>query len=495
MPLTAEQARDLLLVRAFETPPTAPWTEADARWASEQAQRSEGSDAANLGWLRRRATVALERLGAREPRIAAWRRHAAGPPGLVALCVVLGLVVGVAGDAIGSTQRINILAPPLVALLAWNLGVYLVLLLRPFIGGKPKAGQPAAAGPLRTLLARLARLPGVGARSAHPALARFATDWGLAARPLAGARLAQALHAGAAALALGALASMYLRGLAFEYRAGWESTFLASDAVAALLQLVLGPAAAVSGIALPDAGALEALRFSTGGGENAARWIHLYAITVGAVVVLPRLLLAAWAGLRARWLAGRFPLALDDPYFERLLRAHRDTPVLAQVLPYSYRLPLANEPGLHALLDRAFGPKLALHVAPPLPLGAEDAPERLLPAEETAPDVVVALLPLASTPERENHGAFLESLARVLPAGARLVVLIDESGFHQRLSGADAKARLAQRRQAWQRLLADTAIAEAPPALFSDLSAPDLEAGEAAFGAPAAGRALVVGAG
>ncbi len=34
------EARRVLLVRAFETPPAAPWSEADAAWASREALQS-----------------------------------------------------------------------------------------------------------------------------------------------------------------------------------------------------------------------------------------------------------------------------------------------------------------------------------------------------------------------------------------------------------------------------------------------------------------------
>lgn len=478
MVLPADDVRDLLLVRAYEHPPTAPWTEADARWASEQAQRSEGHEAPPERWLRRRAALALERLQPREPRLAALRRHAMGPRALVTWCTALAFVLGVAGDAIAPGGRINILAPPLLLLIGWNLVVYLGLAAR----GLDRGARPAAGDPLRAWLGRLAGLPGARALRDHPALARFAADWGAAMQGLAVARSAQALHAGAAAFAAGALASMYLRGLAFEFHAGWDSTFLAEDAVSWILHLVLGPASALTGIGLPDENQLAALRFSVGNGENAAHWIHLYAVTVGAVVILPRLLLSAWNGWQAHRLARRCALPIDDLYFQRLLRAHRDAPALVQVLPYNYRLPLAQEPGLHALLDRVFGPKLALRLAASIPEGAEDQPGHWMAVDaQVVPEVVVGLLPLAATPERETHGAFLESLARVLPTGSRLVVLIDESGFRERLRGADAQSRLTQRRRAWRTMLDQVALAEPPTVLFCDLAAPDLEMAERAL--------------
>lgn len=474
--LPADDVRDVMLVRAYEAPPTAPWTDADARWASEQAQRREGGDAQPAVWLQRRTALAIERLGAREPRLAALRRHALGPRALVPLCAALAFVAGLAGDAIGPGQTINILAPPLLVLMAWNLVVYIGLTLRAL----DRSPRPPFGGPLRALIGRLAGLPGGTSRRDHPALARFAMDWGQAASPLAVSRVAQALHLGAATLAAGALTSMYLRGLALEYRAGWDSTFLAADAVHAILAMLLGPASALTGIALPDEATLATLRLSSGGGENAARWIHLHAVTVGLVVIVPRLLLAAWTGWRAHRLSRRLPLPADDAYLQRLLRAHRDAPTLVQVLPFNYRLPLAQEPGLHAVVDRAFGPKLALRLAEPVADGLDELPP-MAGAAEALPEVVVALFAMSATPERETHGRFVESLAAAVPAGARLVLLVDESGFRERLRGAEAQSRLTQRRRAWTSMLEEVELAVTPSIVFADLASPDLDAVELAL--------------
>ena len=68
---------------------------------------------------------------------------------------------------------------------------------------------------------------------------RFAALWNRAASPLLASRVRGVLHVGAAALLVGAIAGMYVRGLAFEYRATWESTWLDAGQVQALLNLVL----------------------------------------------------------------------------------------------------------------------------------------------------------------------------------------------------------------------------------------------------------------
>src|SRR5690606_14377362 len=139
----------------------------------------------------------------------------------------------------------------------------------------------------------------------------------------------------AAALALGAIAGLYLRGLVFEYRAGWASTFLEPDQVRALLAVLFGPASLLTGIELPDAERLAAMRMPPGPGERAADWIHLQAATLALVVVLPRLALALVEHRRAHRLAESIKVPLRDPYFAALLRARGGAAGTVQGVPHA----------------------------------------------------------------------------------------------------------------------------------------------------------------
>ena len=207
--MKSSDARNALLVRAFEDPPVAPWSTADAVWASDEAARAEGEAAPSEAWLARRAGIATTRLAARDAAVAAALADVTMPRWLGFGVVALAFIAGVAIDRVGGGQRINILAPPLLALLAWNVAVYALLALHVVPRVRPFA------------------LPFRRRREhASPALARFAVEWARLRQPFVTASFAAVLHAAAAALALGALASLYLRGLAFEYRAGWDSTFL-----------------------------------------------------------------------------------------------------------------------------------------------------------------------------------------------------------------------------------------------------------------------------
>jgi hypothetical protein len=477
----------VLLVRAVESSRTPAWSDADAAAVSAEARRIEGEHAPFERLVARRAELAAARLVKRDPKLAALL-DATAPHGWLAWTLLAAaFAIGVATDAIGPSGRINILAPPLLVVLAWNLAVYAVLLLR--LPGALRADT--ALGPLRRWLLRLHLSAHAGPRDAKrddgSVAFRYLHDWAAASRPLHTARAAAVLHGAAAVLAAGALVSLYARGIAFEFRAGWESTFLQAGDVGRILGLVLGPAAALGGIPLPGTDELARLRFSAGPGENAARWIHLYAITVGLAVVVPRLALAAAALGRAHVLARSFPLPLDDGYFQRLRRAMSGASIDVMVLPYSYHLAQDAVAGLRAALERELGTGVNLSMADPVPAGEEDGTAARLVSREAADatpaaagSVVATLFALAATPERETHGAVVQAVAAARPAG-RTIVLVDESTFRRRFTGAEGAGRLAQRRTAWQRMLAEVG---AEPTFIDTGATPAQDTGPAAEPAP-----------
>ena len=425
-------AAEVLWLRAVESGGSAHWSGEDRAWATRSALQAVGSDAPAEAFLAARARAGLSRLGPQAPALPRWRTAWAW------LVAALGLGLGLLVDHIGSTQRINLLAPPVWAVIAWNLAVYLLLLL---------PSRPP--GALRRALARwISR----ALRQASVPQA-FAADWALCSAPLQGARIALMLHLGAAALALGLLAGMYLRGLVLDYRVGWESTFLDAGQVQALLSLLLAPALALSGQTLPDINA-----------PSAAPWIHLYALQVGLLVLLPRLLLALWAGWRAHRLQAHLPLPLDQPYFQQLLRQQQGGHTPLRVWPHAHTPDAAAQAALRELCARVFGNAAVLHWAPTVAYGNEESPADL-PAAGTRR---IALFDLGATPEPESQGRLLQAL------GAPLA-LVDESAFVQRF-GADSPRRR-ERRQAWSALAADAGSA----AVFVELRADALAASEAAL--------------
>jgi GTP-binding protein EngB required for normal cell division len=209
------------------------------------------------------------------------------PPWLGWLVVLGAFLLGVATDAVGSaSQTVNILAPPLLLLMLWNVAIYVFITVNWL------------------------------SKSRHFKLPKLDTTQAIAL-----ARGTTVMHWAAAALASGALMSMYWRGLVFDYQALWQSTFLSASSAHQLVQTVLSPASSLSGFfggsSFPDLASFEQLRTPAmnGGhvGENAGRWIHWYAITVFLVVLLPRCLLALWSQRQASFLAATSSAAPAAP--------------------------------------------------------------------------------------------------------------------------------------------------------------------------------------
>jgi hypothetical protein len=475
--LNEAAARRAVLVRTFEREPASDaWGDDDRAWATQAAAKVEGEGAAADAFIARRASLAVERLATRDRRVPRLLASVAWPAWIGWVIPVLAFGAGAAADSIGAGHRVNLLAPPLLALLVWNLSIYAVILVRGTWGLVDSRAR--GLGPIARLLARLAHVTGAAPKRGGKVAAEFLADWMQASAGLTAARIGRVLHASAAAFALGALAALYLRGIAFEYRAGWESTFLGAPAVHALLNTVLGPASALTGIALPDVDGYARLRFSAGNGEIAAPWLHLYAVTIGVAVVLPRVLLA----LGDRWLearlAARFPLPLDEPYYRALVRTLREEPVVARIVPYS--VPLSPQATLHlnSLLMQALGARTTVSVAPATAFGAEDDVDpRQIAGDAT---LVAALFALTATPEAENHGAFVDRLRAASPAH-QMVALVDESAFRHQFG---ATPRLDERRALWRGFAADRGV----PVVFIDLEQPDAAAArllQAALEAPA----------
>jgi hypothetical protein len=263
---------------------------------------------------------------------------------------------------------------------------------------------------------------------------------------------------------------MYLRGLAFAYRAGWESTFLDAAQVRSFLGLLLGPASAITGIPLPDAEALQGMRLP-GPGTDAAPWIHLYAVTGLLAVMLPRAVLAFQAWHRANRLAADFPLSFDAAYYAELWRARRGRQARLQVVPWGQAPSPAGARALQALADRLDAAGARLSIAAPVAYGSEqDAGQGLGDVTDTT--LVIALFPATATPEVEVHGEFLVNLVQTAGPALSLAVLVDESGFVSRF-GTDAAAveRREQRRRAWRLAIAGHPWAGAP--IFADLERDD----------------------
>lgn len=473
--MNENSARIVSFVRTIETAPAGAeiWSPADAAWASRVAEQEVGSDASPEKFIQSRAGVAWRKLADRRPELGRHFRklHSRTWPGLVlaAIALVCGLLV----DQIGPSKRINLLALPLLGMLAWNLGVYLWIVTRPirrlFFRGQGRRGWMER---LLTGASAAGSLPREGGTDTLPGNCRSA--WARLSRPLAAAQAARAWHLAAALFAIGIVVSLYFRGLYLDYRAGWESTFLAAEPVHRILWLAVGWLPEKFGMPFPNADAIGQLQFDAGNASgDGAPWIHRMAMTSFALVILPRLCLAAYSALREYMLRRSFPIDLGEPYFRKLTLAYRRTEMNAMVVPYASSPSPQAAIGLKEILQGVWSPSSKLNFAESVAFGGEDDSSAIGRGDEI--HLYIMLFNLASTPEEENHGVFVRAMKARCRDGQELAALVDDHAFRVRFG--DQNERLAERRKLWEDFLGELAV----PCIVCDLSRPDITALSAEF--------------
>jgi hypothetical protein len=459
--------------RTGEVIPLADRIAASREVVRESPKLSEGRDTETF--LVRRAGRLLHGLRSRSPAVMHILSLAGGITWLGRFVLILALAVGVSMSALDGSRRINILAFPLIGLLAWNLLVY-VLLVVSWIRSWGRVPESFWSARLyeRWISGRIESLMRHSTRYNVPlstGLRRFAAEWGALSQPIILLRAKLQLHLCAALVAVGLIAGLYLRGIVLRYDAGWESTFLGPNSAYVLVSALYGPASLLSGIPIGGTGDVAELSWTpTGGGGEAAGWIHLIAITTVLYIVIPRLIGVGAASVGLWRLSRKTPVPPSIFGYTRALLmgvgSGRATET-ASVIPYAYEPKPPSITGLESLLAATLGGNLKVDVLAPIRYGDESTVAARL--AETSANWQVVLVTLASTPEVENHGALLTAWRDWLgkhAASTPLLILIDEGPYVARLRGeAVFDQRIQERRKLWREFVAGYGLR----ASFADL--------------------------
>ena len=264
-----------------------------------------------------RAQRIIAAVEARHPSLAALQDPGSWQGWLAIALPLAAVAMGVLTDVVANPHRVDLVSLPLLAIVGWNLVAYLALVLGWAVGRR----RPRAAGQAQRRRAEgLLHWRRGGARAGAEVTALFHLRWQRASQALSMVRLKKVLHLAAAGWAVGVGLSLLARGLVVEYRVGWESTFLDAGQVHVILSLLRLPALLLFPFEPFSVQEVASLRFSAGGAAlGGARWVLMYVALLAVVVVLPRLLLAAWCHWRERVLARRVPIDVHDPYYRRVL--------------------------------------------------------------------------------------------------------------------------------------------------------------------------------
>lgn len=323
MSMDESSARRVILVQAIETADAQGKLLSDVerdridRDARQAAQATAGGPSAAERFLELRARKVLDTVEQRSPQVAALQSSLPWRPWLLIAAPLATFVLGAITERIADPHRVDLLSLPLLAIVAWNLVVYLVLL----------AGRVPRGARGRPLLQSVSRWV-AGLREWRRGSGHVATDvaalfymrWQQATGALQLRRATAGLHMAALGWAAGVAASLLVTGLVAQYRVGWESTFLDARQVHAILKVLLTPVVALFPFEPFSIQEVAALQLGPGDIARAdARWVWMYAALLLLVVIVPRAVLAAIASWRAASLARRIRPDLGEPYFQRLI--------------------------------------------------------------------------------------------------------------------------------------------------------------------------------
>jgi hypothetical protein len=429
------------------------WDSNARRAGTEEAKRVSGSNV--VSFLCRRAKALLTRT--KEP-VEAVLSMPLVPGWLVSGGLVAAFGIGWALSAVGQEREINLLALPLMGILAWNAIVViisLVALLRPSRGNVKRTRveqffQRLSAWKSPSTQNVVARLP-QNARGRFQELA--SPPW----RARLASRFRVWLHVGAALIAIGSTAGMFARGWSREYRAVWESTLLDADGASRFLGALFAPASGVTGIHVPleKIPNMQRVKGNDARDADSARdWIILYGATLGLLVVVPRFLLLLLELAQMRSIPRRALQSVEwQAYARRMLSLVEGAGAPAHILTHGLSADEASQDRWRQwahLHWRDVGPVDFQTV----PVGAET--EFLETWQSSAPRVLL-VFNMSNVPESEIQRELAEGIIAKLHASlssAPLLLALEGRELRQRWSGfADGESRLADRLASWREIM------------------------------------------
>ncbi len=415
--------------------------------ASEAADGPEASAAADARLIAgkdpkekalARAKLVLSRRSLKPSRVPTL------PTGLFTGALMLcAYFLGVMTDRFSSEGAVvNLLSPALLLILFWQIALYALLLVGTIaapLGWKPKwPGRELFAA----LLSRLRIL------TVSKQTLRERPLWLSLLAPALRSEAARAFHLAAAALGAGLLTGLAFRGIGTAYTVGWTSTWLAGHEawLAALFSATYGLVPLeLFGIPFPDAAAVAEmnLRVNAQGSPDAAAWLLRLMGLVTIVVILPRLLLAFFAGRRAKAARTRFVWIdeLDEPApvsTQRSVASISEGATVLTTIPADESLRRRTA----ALLMQPDARWRTVDVW-------KDEPESALASVDT--EAAVLLFDATATPEEEVHGHWIDAVGRRQPDAVTL--LVDLSGLEAQF-GAESE-RLTARKALWESFAAE----------------------------------------
>lgn len=400
---------EVLEKHAFETK---QWDASQRDAATRDAQGLTGNLPSKVALLPIRARLVIARMHERLKGVDNIHTKVSITFPWTVTLALFALLFGALTDYLATDgARINLLAPPLLGLLLWNLAIYFLLIakalqLLPF-------ELPMRHTVTQWLVKFSTYLP-----KANPIQRAFTEKWMSLVLPQYKLRIARAFHLAAMTFACGLLLGVAIRGIGTAYHVGWESTWFANQP--ALIHTFfdwtygLFPAAFLGLPDMPSVSDVAQMAFGSSASSDipASPWIIRLMMLIVGVVIIPRSLLVLYDTIKLRWLSKHIAISLKSPYYRNLLS---ETPVLPQWTGILINTPSSDEELPEKWRQVANHLKQASNSSIVVSLHAINAWNgtiadtlKHLPVAEQS-HVLIVFDP-TSTPEEEVHGQLLNDI-------------------------------------------------------------------------------------
>lgn len=424
--------------RLLEQTPSLDWESSDANRATRQASLAVGENASIASFLVARARIAKKMIEAKNPSIRSTTVKLIPPGWLTWALFGIALLLGLLTDQFASTgSRINLLSLPFFGILTWNIFVYLALFISGFKEDKRRDffGIRVSFSFLqKNLLTKSLDKSKTLAHLMQPMLTEYS---------------ARAFHLAALGFVLGMITSVLLRGIGTAYSVGWESTWFAEspEIVYQIIMVTYGFFTSFLG-PMPNILEVANLRFDrltmSGVEVSAGLWLLRMIVMLCIFVVIPRLLLVFKHTIKIAQLKKKYPINLEDRYFQDILKAWRAEELnLDLMIPDTNNNQSAIETAYR--LAESMGFNLAEVRNHTLDFAADDAPLTL--DKSGSAQQIWILMNGTTTPELEVQGHTIHLIEQKV-GSAPIILLVDMAGYVTRFG--DFADRIQTRKDLWR---------------------------------------------
>ena len=362
---------------------------------------------------------------------------------LTFVSIVLSLLLGVLiGQITSGSSRINLLSPPFLGLIVWNLIVYLLILINLSLRLLKKNINLPFRTRITSWIVKFQRKSHKG-----PIEEAFWNAFLPLCTPIIRQYSSFLLHVSALCLGLGVVLGLAFHGFATSITVGWESTwfFNQPEMVQYILNTVYGWLPLVNQeITLQS---VQQMHFDVNySGIYAGPWLLRLMMMVSLLVIIPRGFLALFSLWKQKQATNHFDFYFNQPYFQNIIRQRDGKTMKIHLIPFATTISVEEHLQLEKLTASL---ELGKTQFVDHPTFYEDTD---LPKLDGQSECWV-VFSMGATGEEDVQGQFIRDLIKLCSREKNIIrIFVNSASFEERFK--KIPLRIEQRKHAWNEFLA-----------------------------------------